>query len=123
MEGYLLKWTNYFFGWRRRYFILHDGVLHYCKDRGSSQRGMIHLEISNIVKHPIKPQRFFIDTGCTQVHLKAYTSGEATEWIRALKNVQTDIKRRTMSEIDPKATALTVDNAPQTLIAGKVGEM
>ena len=79
MEGYLLKWTNYIFGWQRRYFILYNGVLHYCKEKSSAQRGAIHLDISIVSKHPSNFKRFSISTGCTHVYLKAYTADEATE--------------------------------------------
>jgi len=118
----LLKWTNYIFGWQRRYFILYNGVLHYCKEKGSPQRGMIHLEISQIRKHPYKPCRFFIDTGCTQIHLKAYTPGEALDWISALKANQTDVKRRTFTD-EPRLSIQTVESSSNQIIHGKIGEM
>ena len=92
MEGYLLKWTNYIFGWQRRYFILYSGVLHYCKEKGSAQRGTIHLDISSIVKHPTNSKKFSISSGCTSIYLKAYTADESTEWFRALKQAQLDLK-------------------------------
>lgn len=33
VAGVLHKWTNYGKGWRRRWFLLRDGVLSYSKDR------------------------------------------------------------------------------------------
>lgn len=92
MEGYLLKWTNYVFGWQRRYFILYNGVLHYCKEKGSAQRGTLHLDISEISKHKDNPKRFSISTGLTCVYLKAYTIEEARDWYRALTEQQLDLK-------------------------------
>ena len=85
MEGYLQKWVNYVFGWKRRYFILHTGVLHYCQDRGTSRKGVIHLNVANISLHPKNPRRLVIDSGCTILHLKAATPEEAREWVRELR--------------------------------------
>lgn len=116
MEGYLLKWTNYVFGWQRRYFILHDGVLHYCKEKGSSKRGAIHLDISLIIKHPRNPLRFYIDTGTSCVHLKAFTGSEAEDWYWAIKRQQSD-----RIDLSPQSSAQELSVAE--LISGKVGEM
>ena len=85
MEGYLLKWVNYVYGWKRRYFVLHTGVLHYCQDRGTKGKGAIHLDVANISLHPKNPRRLIIDSGCTILHLKAYTPEEAKEWVRELR--------------------------------------
>lgn len=91
MEGYLLKWTNYIFGWQRRYFILYNGIIHYCKEKGSAQRGAIHLDVSETKKHPSNPKRFVISSGCTFIHLKAYTKAEADEWCSAIQQSQFDM--------------------------------
>ena len=92
MEGYILKWTNYIFGWQRRYLILHNGVLHYCKEKGSAQRGAISLNISKIEKHPSNSKRFMITTGTEAIYFKAFTSQDANDWIRALLDEQLDSK-------------------------------
>jgi hypothetical protein len=52
MEGYMSKWINYVIGWKRRYFILHNGILFYCKDKGERTFGIIHLYSATITKHP-----------------------------------------------------------------------
>jgi hypothetical protein len=92
MEGYLVKWTNYLLGWQRRYLILHNGVLHYCKEKGSAQRGTISLNISTIEKHPTNSKRFSITTGTTTIYFKAFTSQDANDWIRALQDQKLDLK-------------------------------
>ena len=92
MEGYILKWTNYIFGWQRRYLILHNGILHYCKEKGSAQRGAISLNISTIDKHPSNRKRFMITTGTATIYFKAFTSQDANDWIRALLDEQLDSK-------------------------------
>lgn len=107
MEGYLLKWTNYMFGWQRRYFILYNGVLHYCKEKGSAQRGAIHLDISEVVKNPKNSKKLSIFTGCSCIHLKSYTSSEADEWYRALKQHQLELKD-TNTPMDALTTASVI---------------
>jgi hypothetical protein len=88
MEGYLLKWVNYLWGWRRRYFILHNGVLHYCQDKGQVHKGAIHLNVAEIAHHSKNPRRLVIDTGCTIIHLKAASPEEAKMWVTVLKTAK-----------------------------------
>ena len=84
MEGYLLKWTNYVFGWQRRYFTLSKGILQYSKQKGSPQKGIIHLDISQVLQHAKNKRRFYVDTGLTLMHLKADTEAEALRWFETL---------------------------------------
>jgi len=88
MEGYLLKWVNYLWGWKRRYFILHNGVLHYCQDKGQPHRGAIHLNVAEIALHSRNPRRLTIDTGCTMIHLKAASPEEAKMWVTVLRTAK-----------------------------------
>lgn len=84
MEGYLLKWTNYVFGWQRRYFTLTKGVLQYSKQKGLPQKGIIHLDVSQVLRHNKNKKRFYIDTGLTLMHLKAENEAEAKNWFETL---------------------------------------
>lgn len=88
MEGYLLKWVNYVYGWKKRYFVLHNGVVYYCKDKGEKSKGAIHLNVAQVVPHPKNNKRLQIDTGCTVVHLKAETSEECFQWLKSLREEQ-----------------------------------
>ena len=91
MEGFLQKWVNYVYGWRRRYFILHNGVLYYCSDRGQKSKGVIHLNIAQVIPHPRNGRRLIVDTGCTEVHLKADTPDDCRRWLSALKEEQANL--------------------------------
>lgn len=45
-EGYLNKWTNYIYGWQKRWIVLKDGALSYYKSKnetGCGCRGAISL--------------------------------------------------------------------------------
>lgn len=85
MEGYLQKWTNYVFGWQKRYFTLQSGVLSYSKSKNSVQLGVIHLDISQIFKHQTNRKRLYIDSGLTMIHLKASTEQECDDWYSTLQ--------------------------------------
>ena len=45
-QGYLNKWTNYLYGWQKRWIVLKDGALSYYKtqnETGCGCRGAISL--------------------------------------------------------------------------------
>ena len=113
MEGYLLKWTNYVFGWQRRYFILHNGILHYCSQKGSSMRGAVHMDISQVFKHPRNKRRFYIDTGVSCMHLKAYSPDEAQDWFEALRSAKSEMQ---------SDNSMGEDTCIE-MINGKIGEL
>ena len=87
-EGILLKWTNYLYGWKKRYFVLHDGVLEYCKEKGNELKGKISLYTLDVKKHPKEDSRLIINTGTNTIHLKAQNPKEAQEWFLALKRTK-----------------------------------
>lgn len=46
IEGYLNKWTNYLYGWQKRWIVLQDGALSYYKSHNEIScgcRGAISL--------------------------------------------------------------------------------
>lgn len=86
MEGYLQKWTNYVFGWQKRYFVLKNGVISYSKSKGGTELGVIHLDISQVFKHETNSKRFYIDSGLNMIHLKAANEEEMNSWYNTLVN-------------------------------------
>ncbi len=84
MEGELLKWTNYVFGWRERYFVLKGSVLLYFIRRGEKAKGKIHLSVSTI-NVTNNDYRFEIDTGTTIFYLRATTKEKKIEWVKSIK--------------------------------------
>lgn len=79
MEGFLLKWTNYVYGWKRRYFVLDKGVLCYSKAKKSNKKGEILMSNSLVLKHPTNPKRFSIENDSLAFLLKAHSAHEAEE--------------------------------------------
>jgi oxysterol-binding protein 1 len=126
MEGYLSKWTNYVYGWKKRYFILHAGVLHYCKDKGTQQKGAIHLDVAQIIPHS-DLKRMAIDTGCTIIHLRAYSDEEGRMWRKALGEAKEELgqenSNRELRTSEHTQGLLQNDLARLTLISDKLGEL
>ena len=84
----MYKWTNYVYGWKRRYFVLHNGVLQYCKEKGQARKGALHLNVAQVQSHSKNPCRIIVDSGTTVLHLKTNTQEDALQWLNALKAAQ-----------------------------------
>ena len=84
MEGILSKWTNYWSGWKNRYFTLTKDVLRYYKRQGGKLKGTMHLNLVKIIPHKSKDNIFLLDTGLAVLHLKAKDKPEVEKWIEAI---------------------------------------
>lgn len=81
-SGFLKKWTNIVTRWKKRFFILQNGVLEYSKTKTSKRKGTMYISTSKI---KIEPKcRIIIETGMASIRLKAATDKEAKEWFSAL---------------------------------------
>ena len=83
MEGILIKWTNYFSGWKERIFNLKGPLLYYYYGPKELPRGKIHLGLSTIINDE-NNDFFEINTGSNIIFLKAKTKEERQKWITAL---------------------------------------
>ena len=83
MEGILIKWTNYFSGWKERIFNLKGPLLYYYYNQKELPRGKIHLGLSSIVNDE-NNDFFEINTGSNVIFLKAKTKEERNKWVTAL---------------------------------------
>ena len=88
MEGILLKWTNVFQRWQQNYFILNNDILTYCEQKNSEAKGQVHLKIAGIILVPDDPLQFIINTGTTELSLKATSLEDKIKWISSLKCAQ-----------------------------------
>ena len=84
MEGSLLKWTNFFSGWKERYFVLKGPILYYYYNKSEKPKGRIHLGISTIISE--ENNVFFeINTGSNIFFFKAHSQEERDNWLQAIK--------------------------------------
>jgi hypothetical protein len=124
-EGMLLKWTNYIYGWKKRYFVLHDGLLEYCKQKGNPLKGKISLSTMSVSKHPKKDLELIVDTGTHKISLKAANAKEAQEWFISLK--QATSKEFSHSLSFPGGSihrdSIEEKNISSDILAYKVGEL
>lgn len=117
MEGYLSKYTNMISRWKKRYFILHEDVLFYCKEKGGSQKGSIHLKVARIeASNKGDSLNIHIHTGTNVIHLKAPTLTEKIQWVNALrasqqKYFQGGEEEEKVSDI-AKRTSWLIDKSP-----------
>ena len=83
MEGILIKWTNYFNGWKERIFNLKGPLLYYYYGPKEIPRGKIHLGLSTIINDE-NNDYFEINTGSNIIFLKTKTKEERQKWVTAL---------------------------------------
>lgn len=104
-EGWLLKWTNYMKGYRKRWFVLENGVLSYYGSQGaqnSDRRGtiivhqvLVEIETGNNFMVSVKDS-----TGTkSSMHLRAHTLRERSDWITALESAKTSSAMSYASEL------------------------
>jgi hypothetical protein len=92
MEGKLIKWTNYFSGWKERIFNLKGPLLYYYYGPKEMPRGKIHLGLSTIIND--ESNDFFeINTGSNIIFLKANTKEERSKWVAALTKAKIEGER------------------------------
>lgn len=119
----MYKWTNYVYGWKKRYFFLHNGVLQYCKEKGQARKGALHLNVAQVQSHNKNPCRIIVDSGTTVLHLKTNTQEDALAWLNALRAaqelMQKEVRREELRDMLTIAPVLEGQSA-LSLIASKV---
>jgi hypothetical protein len=108
MEGVLLKWTNYIFGWRERFFVLKGNVLYYYYQRGEKPRGRFHLAVCQIIEGE-SDIKFEIDTGVNIVYIKAENKDVRDQWIQALKVAKLDGENKMQSNFNFNASVNSIN--------------
>ena len=83
MEGKLIKWTNYFSGWKERIFTLKGPLLYYYYAPKEPPRGKVHLGLATIIDDE-NNDYFEINTGSNIFFLKTETKEMREKWVRAL---------------------------------------
>lgn len=109
LEGYLRKWVNLMYGWKPRYFILHDGLLTFCDKKGGKIKGTIFLKIATISTIVEDPLRIVIHTGTNEIHIRAETVDEMKKWFKALTNSQQETINKEDLSAYPEKSIETVE--------------
>uniref|UniRef100_A0A0R3S339 PH domain-containing protein n=1 Tax=Elaeophora elaphi TaxID=1147741 RepID=A0A0R3S339_9BILA len=88
VRGIMYKWTNFVYGWQKRYFELENGVLVYYKSESERQygsRGAIALRIARLVESDIDSSRFDLLTNSSCWYLRIGNPKSRNLWLRALR--------------------------------------
>jgi hypothetical protein len=117
MEGFLSKWVNYVYGWKKRYFVLRGKVLEYRKVQEGSSKALISVGSAQIIPNAGSPNKFKVYAGSKTLHLKAFSTEEARRWVCALLSAQTGLSLSPLSsslEL-PRAAALDLSRMAEEL--------
>eukprot|EP00041_Stephanoeca_diplocostata_P036457 m.1333273 g.1333273 ORF g.1333273 m.1333273 type:complete len:524 (-) comp24870_c0_seq6:3108-4679(-) len=113
MQGELLKWTNFYYGWQERYFTVADGMLSYfsCEeDATKSCRGSINLRSAELTISRDDPLRFEVTGLNSTIYLKAHSPDQRQQWILALANAKTQ-SRNTLVGLPTSASVESISNS------------
>ena len=94
MEGELLKWTNYLFGYKERFFVLKGDVVYYYITKGDKVKGKIHLLVATVNYLEEDPLKFEVDTGLNKLFLKALNPEDKINWVKALKMLKFTLEKK-----------------------------
>lgn len=90
-EGYLKKWTNYYYGWQDRYVILEPKRLSYFKDREDtdvSSKGSVNIARVRIIMNNYDENRFDIKAGKAYYFFRADTVALRNLWIHHIESLK-----------------------------------
>ena len=101
LSGYLLKYTNFASGFRRRFVVLEDGLLSYYKSKEDypvSCKGSLNVRFAQL-SYPLGDLlRFELRTDKYSLFFKAENEVEATKWKLALSQWQKSTREDDLPE-------------------------
>ena len=86
MEGFLLRKVTavLLFKWKKEYFLIHDGRLHYFETKNSARLGYIDLRSAVLKTSPKDPLVIILDVGSEMHYLKATSIKDKVDWMQSL---------------------------------------
>ena len=115
MEGKLLKWTNYLYGWQERFCVLKGAIFSYYIPNSESHmpKGRVHLAISTIKENLNNNENlteedknsdlgFEINTGSNVYFFKANNIEDKNNWIKIIKRNKVEAEKNIKEYFDKK---------------------
>ena len=115
MEGKLLKWTNYLYGWQERFCVLKGAIFSYYIPNSESHmpKGRVHLAISTIKDNLNNNENlteedknsdlgFEINTGSNVYFFKANNIEDKNNWIKIIKRNKVEAEKNIKEYFDKK---------------------
>ena len=116
-HGYLIKEGGSWKSWKKRYFVLSNGVLVYSKsDRDAKSKGVIPLENAGhirAVEYGKKKNVFQIQTPARTYHISAESSDAREKWVEVLNQALVELHP------PPKPTKVGVQDFELIKLVGK----
>ena len=115
MEGKLLKWTNYLYGWQERFCVLKGAIFSYYIPNSENHmpKGRLHLAISTIKENLNNNENlteedknsdlgFEINTGSNVYFFKANNIEDKNNWIKIIKRNKVEAEKNIKEYFDKK---------------------
>ena len=115
MEGKLLKWTNYLYGWQERFCVLKGAIFSYYIPNSENHmpKGRLHLAISTIKDNLNNNENlteedknsdlgFEINTGSNVYFFKANNIEDKNNWIKIIKRNKVEAEKNIKEYFDKK---------------------
>lgn len=104
LEGQLSKWANYAEGYKKRWFVLEDGLLSYYKSQADypvNCRGSLNVQFCRVFEHPNDKHRFEIIglNNSIRFHLRADSIIDAKKWVIAMNEAHRSMISETKSSL------------------------
>ena len=130
MEGFLSKYTNVVGGWKKRYFILDNGVLSYSKQKNKVAKNSYDLTNAVVVPDKKNPRQFLVDIKGIKVKLRGYSIEEAEAWTHAICQLTSaiNINRLTTQEVQEiqesnRVTIFGIDDYKPTAVTARIDKL
>lgn len=137
LEGYLNKWTNYAEGYKKRWFVLEEGVLSYYKSQAEypvNCRGSINMSFAKVHRHNADKLRFEVialTNSSNKMHIRAENVAEAQKWIIALNQASvysmsgssSDVEEKEKTSSEPLVLALSTAENYKDLVGKALNQL
>lgn len=121
LEGTMSKWANYAEGYKKRWFVLEDGLLSYYKSQAEypvSCRGSVNVQFCRVIEHPSDKYRFEVVglNNSIRFHLRAESIADAKKWVIAINEAKTanQNNKTTVTFPSPLINPTPTQKHPQT---------
>lgn len=88
MEGYLNLWIDIFLGWQPRYIRHSEEILEIFEENGGERIAQMSLKITTFRSIPEDRLRIVINSGTTELQLRAPTLIEKQKWLKSFEDAK-----------------------------------
>lgn len=132
LEGQISKWANYAEGYKKRWFVLEDGLLSYYKTQADypvNCRGSLNVQFCRVLEHPNDKYRFEVVglNNSIRFHLRADSAIDAKKWVIAINEAHRSMVSETKSSLtsfpSPAFPSMTVKASSAVTVSQDISPM